>query len=152
MTRKQRRAVFVGLGVGILSVAVFLVLFALRDYTVGFHFPKDVVEKQIPADRRIRLGGLVAPGSVKRGEGLLVQFGITDMTQTISVTYDKSLPDLFRECQGVIVEGRLDGTGRFVADFVLAKHDENYMPPEVAKGIKDQSTCGSAAPKAEARK
>jgi cytochrome c-type biogenesis protein CcmE len=152
MTRRQRRATFIGLGVGVLCFAVFLVLFALRDSVVGFHFPKDVVEKQVPADRRIRLGGLVAPGSVKRGEGLIVQFGITDMVQTIPVTFDKILPDLFRECQGVIAEGKLDGAGRFVADTVLAKHDENYMPPEVAKGIKDQSTCGAASSKQEARK
>jgi cytochrome c-type biogenesis protein CcmE len=152
MTRRQRRATFIGLGVGILCFAVFLVLFALRDSVVGFHFPKDVVAKQIPTDRRIRLGGLVAAGSVKRGEGLIVEFGITDMVQTIPVRYDKILPDLFRECQGVIAEGKLDASGRFIADTVLAKHDENYMPPEVAKLIKDQSVCRSAAPKAEARK
>ncbi len=152
MTRRQRRATFIGLGVGILCLAVFLVLFALRDSVVGFHFPKDVVEKHIPPDRRIRLGGLVAPGSVKRGEGLIVNFGITDMVQTIPVTFDKILPDLFRECQGVIAEGKLDSSGRFVADTVLAKHDENYMPPEVAKGIKDQSACGTAVTKVEARK
>jgi cytochrome c-type biogenesis protein CcmE len=73
------------------------------------------------------------------------------MVQTIPVTYDKILPDLFRECQGVIAEGKLDGSGRFIADTVLAKHDENYMPPEVAKGIKDRSACGGTA-KAEASK
>jgi cytochrome c-type biogenesis protein CcmE len=138
MTRKQRRATFVGLGVGILSVAVFLVLFALRDYTVGFHFPKDIAAKRIPVDKRIRLGGVVAGGSVKRGEGLTVEFAITDNVKTIPVTYTGQLPDLFREGQGVVTEGKLDAGGRFVADFVLAKHDENYMPPEVAKMLKDQ--------------
>jgi cytochrome c-type biogenesis protein CcmE len=138
MTRKQRRALFVGLGVSILGVAVFLVLFALRDYTVGFHFPKDIAEKRIPADRRIRLGGVVAGGSIKRGEGLTVQFAVTDNVKTIPVTYTGQLPDLFREGQGVVTEGKLDAEGRFVADFVLAKHDENYMPPEVAKMLKEQ--------------
>jgi cytochrome c-type biogenesis protein CcmE len=153
MTRKQRRALFVGLGVGILGLAVFLVLIALRDYAVGFHFPKDIVEKRIPADKRIRLGGIVAGGSLKRGEGLTVQFAITDNVKTIPVTYTGQLPDLFREGQGVVTEGKLDGSGRFVADFVLAKHDENYMPPEVAKMLKDQGLWQhDGKPKAEAQK
>jgi cytochrome c-type biogenesis protein CcmE len=138
MTRRQRRATFIGLGVGVLGVAVFLVLFALRDSVVGFHFPKDVAEKQIPADRRIRLGGVVAAGSIKRGQSLTVEFGVTDNIKTITVTYTGILPDLFREGQGVVTEGKLDATGRFMADTVLAKHDENYMPPEIAKALKDQ--------------
>lgn len=146
MTRKQRRATFIGLGVGILGCAVFLVLFALRDYTVGFHFPKDIVAKQIPAGRRIRLGGIVADGSLKRGEGLTVQFAITDKVKTIPVSYTGILPDLFREGQGVVAEGKLDGDGRFVADFVLAKHDENYMPPEVAEMLKKQGIWRHAGP------
>jgi cytochrome c-type biogenesis protein CcmE len=138
MTRKQRRATFIGLAVGILGVAVFLVLFALRDTIVFFHTPKEVVEKQIPAGKRIRLGGLVADGSLKRGEGLTVTFAITDMAKTILVSYTGILPDLFREGQGVVAEGKLDASGRFQADTVLAKHDENYMPPEVAKALKAQ--------------
>jgi cytochrome c-type biogenesis protein CcmE len=138
MTRRQRRATFIGLAVGVLGVAVFLVLFALRDSVVGFHFPKDVADKQIPADRRIRLGGVVAAGSIKRGESLTVEFGVTDNIKTIAVTYTGILPDLFREGQGVVTEGKLDATGRFMADTVLAKHDENYMPPEIAKALKDQ--------------
>jgi cytochrome c-type biogenesis protein CcmE len=151
MSRRQRRATFIGLGVGVLCFAVFLVLFALRDSVVGFHFPKDIEANQVPAGRQIRLGGLVAAGSVKRGESLIVQFGITDMVKTIPVTYDKILPDLFRECQGVIAEGKLDASGRFIASNVLAKHDENYMPPEVAKVIKDQSECRGTQAKAEAQ-
>ena len=138
MTRKQRRATFIALGVGILGCAVFLVIYALRDYTVGFHSPNDVVEKQIPAGRRIRLGGLVADGSLKRGEGLTVQFAITDTVKTIPVSYTGILPDLFREGQGVIAEGKLDVSGRFLATYILAKHDENYMPPEVAKMLKQK--------------
>jgi cytochrome c-type biogenesis protein CcmE len=137
MTRRQRRATFIGLGIGILCFATFLVLFALRDSVVGFHLPKDVVAKQVPEGRRIRLGGLVAAGSVKR-DGLTVEFGITDTTATIPARYTGVLPDLFREGQGVVAEGRLDTAGRFIADTVLAKHDENYMPPEVAKALKEQ--------------
>jgi cytochrome c-type biogenesis protein CcmE len=135
MTRKQRRATFILLGVGILACAVFLVIYALRDYTVGFHSPSDVVQKQIPAGRRIRLGGLVAQGSLERGSGLTIQFAITDTVKTIAVSYSGALPDLFREGQGVIAEGKLDADGHFLASFVLAKHDENYMPPEVAKSL-----------------
>jgi cytochrome c-type biogenesis protein CcmE len=138
MTRKQRRAAIIAFGVGILGCAVFLVIYALRDYTVGFHSPNDVVEKQIPAGRRIRLGGLIADGSLKRGEGLTVQFAITDTVKTIPVRYTGILPDLFREGQGVIAEGKLDASGGFLATYILAKHDENYMPPEVAKMLKQK--------------
>jgi cytochrome c-type biogenesis protein CcmE len=105
---------------------------------VFFHTPSDVVEKKIAAGQRIRLGGLVADGSVKRGEGTRVAFAVTDTLKTIAVTYQGILPDLFREGQGVVAEGKLDPTGVFVADSVLAKHDENYMPPEVAKSLKDR--------------
>jgi cytochrome c-type biogenesis protein CcmE len=138
MTRKQRRATFIGLAVAILGLAVFLVLFALRDTIVFFHTPTEVVAKQIPPGQRIRLGGLVAAGSLKRGEGLTVGFAITDTAKTIPVTYTGILPDLFREGQGVVAEGKLAPDGRFLADSVLAKHDENYMPPEVAKALKQQ--------------
>lgn len=147
MTRKQRRATFIALGVGVLCVAVFLVMFALSDTIVFFHTPKDVVEKQIPAGKRIRLGGLVEQGSVKRGGGLDVEFAITDTTRSIPVRYKGILPDLFREGQGVVAEGKLDAGGHFVADTVLAKHDETYMPPEVAKALKDQGVWqGDAKP------
>ena len=138
MTRKQRRATFIALSVGILSAAVLLVAIALRDTIVFFHTPKEVTEKQIPAGKRIRLGGLVADGSVKRGAGTSIEFAITDTVKTISVSYTGLLPDLFREGQGVVAEGKLDPAGRFLADTVLAKHDENYMPPEVAKALKEQ--------------
>jgi cytochrome c-type biogenesis protein CcmE len=152
MTRKQRRAVFIGLGVAILGLAVALVLFALRDTIVFFHTPSEVTAKHIPPGRRIRLGGLVANGSLKRGAGLTVGFAITDTAQTIPVTYTGILPDLFREGQGVVAEGKLDDAGRFLADSVLAKHDENYMPPEVAKALKQQGLWQHAPPKEGARK
>jgi cytochrome c-type biogenesis protein CcmE len=138
MTRKQRRAAFIGLSIAILSAAVLLVAVALRDTIVFFHTPKEVAEKHIPAGKRIRLGGLVAEGSVKRGASTQIEFAITDTVKTIAVSYTGVLPDLFREGQGVVAEGQLDASGRFLADTVLAKHDENYMPPEVAKALKEQ--------------
>ena len=133
MTRKQRRGVLIGSGVAILTVAAILVMFALKDSVVFFHTPSDVTEKSIPAGQRIRLGGLVEQGSVKRGEGTAVSFTVTDTLKKIPVTYNGVLPDLFREGQGVVAEGALDGNGQFKADSVLAKHDENYMPKEVAR-------------------
>lgn len=138
MTRKQRRAVLILASVGILALSSLLVLFALRDSIVFFHTPSDVVEKGIAAGQRFRLGGLVAEGSVRRGEGSTVEFGVTDTLKTINVTYTGVLPDLFREGQGVVTEGRLDASGKFHADTVLAKHDENYMPPEVADALKEK--------------
>ncbi|HKD57501.1 MAG TPA: cytochrome c maturation protein CcmE [Hyphomicrobiaceae bacterium] len=138
MTRKQRRAVFIVLTVSVLALAVLLVAVALRDTIVFFLTPREVVERSIPPGKRIRLGGLVAEGSLKRGTGMQVEFAITDKTETIPVSYTGILPDLFREGQGVVAEGKLDGAGHFLADVVLAKHDENYMPPEVAKALKAQ--------------
>jgi len=153
MTRKQRRAVFILVSVGILALAVLLVTFALRDTIVFFHTPKDVAEKAIPAGKRFRLGGLVAEGSLKRGAGTAVEFTVTDTIKTIPVSYTGVLPDLFREGQGVVAEGKLDAAGHFLADTVLAKHDENYMPPEVAKALKEQGVWqGDAKPKDRASK
>ncbi len=136
MTRKQKRGVVIGAGVGLLAVAAILVMFALRDTVVFFKTPSDIVEKGVPTGERFRLGGLVADGSVVRGGGTKVQFAVTDTTNTINVSYEGILPDLFREGQGVVTEGKLDPGGLFVADTVLAKHDENYMPPEVADALK----------------
>lgn len=138
MTRKQRRSVLIGVCLGVLGLAVALVLFALEDSIVFFYSPSDVQEKQINPGQRFRLGGLVEDGSVKRGEGTTVTFAITDRARSIPVTYTGVLPDLFREGQGVITEGKLGADGIFSADNVLAKHDENYMPPEVAEALKKQ--------------
>ncbi len=136
MTRKQKRATLIGGGVLVLSLAAILTLFALRDTIVFFHTPSDVVEKHIAPGPRFRLGGLVAQGSVKRGEGTKIEFAVTDTLQQIPVHYQGVLPDLFREGQGVVAEGKLLPGGVFQADTVLAKHDENYMPPEVASALK----------------
>ncbi len=138
MTRKQRRLAFILSGLSILGVAVGLVLFALRDSLVFFYGPTEVVEKQITPGQRFRLGGLVADGSVVRGEGRFVKFVVTDNNTTLPVSFDGILPDLFREGQGVVAEGKLSAQGVFEADSVLAKHDETYMPPEVAEAIKKQ--------------
>ena len=135
MTRKQKRGVMIGSGVAILAVAAIMVLFALKDSIVFFHTPSDIVEKGVPAGQRIRLGGLVANGSVQRGQGTTVSFKATDTLKEIPVTFTGVLPDLFREGQGVVAEGALDGKGTFAADSVLAKHDENYMPAEVKKSL-----------------
>lgn len=138
MTRKQRRGVLIGLCVAVLAVAVGLVLFALEDNIVFFHSPSDVAEKKFTPGQRFRLGGLVAEGSVKRGEGTTVRFAITDTAKTVNVSFTGVLPDLFREGQGVVTEGKIEAGGLFVADNVLAKHDETYMPPEVAESLRKQ--------------
>ena len=138
MTRKQRRAVLIGTCLGVLALAVGLVLMALRDSIVFFYTPAEVAEKHLDTGQRFRLGGLVEDGSLKRGEGTTVSFVITDKRATLPVTYTGVLPDLFREGQGVIAEGMLTAGGVFHADSVLAKHDEKYMPPEVAKKLKEQ--------------
>jgi len=138
MTRKQRRLTVIAAGVGVFGVAVILMLFAVRDSIVFFNSPTDVVEKHIAPGTRIRLGGLVVPGSVTRGDNLAVRFELTDGSHAIPVTYRGILPDLFREGQGVVAEGFVDSAGLFEADNVLAKHDERYMPKEVADALKKQ--------------
>jgi cytochrome c-type biogenesis protein CcmE len=138
MTRKQRRAVLIGTCLTVLAVAVGLVLFAMRDSIVFFYSPSDVTAMKIGPGTRFRLGGLVETGSVVRGVGTTIRFTVTDRTKTLPVIYTGVLPDLFREGQGVVAEGMLEPGGVFRADYVLAKHDENYMPPEVAKKLKAQ--------------
>lgn len=136
MKPKHRRLSIYLLGLVVLGAAAALVLTALEDNIVFFHSPSDVASGKAPADRTFRLGGLVEVGSVQRGKGTEVRFAVTDMEHTIPVLYDGILPDLFREEQGVVSEGRLGEDGVFVATEVLAKHDENYMPPEVAEALK----------------
>lgn len=135
MKPKHKRLVFVGTGLALLAFAAFLVLSAMEDSVVFFHSPTEVVEGTANANRRIRLGGLVEVGSVEKGSGAQTRFRVTDLEATVPVTYTGVLPDLFREGQGVVVEGQLRN-GVFVADQVLAKHDETYMPPEVADALK----------------
>ena len=138
MTRKQRRLVLIGLSLGVLTLAAALVLSALRESIVFFHSPSDIAEKQVAPGSRIRLGGLVKPGSLVRGDNLLIRFAVTDGKSDIAVSFQGIVPDLFREGQGVVAEGRMEAGGTFKADNVLAKHDENYMPREVADALKKQ--------------
>lgn len=137
MTRKTRRLVVIASLGSVLAVAVGLVLFALQDSIVFFYGPSEVVEKKINPGARLRVGGLVKTGSVKRLDRQ-VDFIITDGNHEINVHYTGLLPDLFREGQGVVTEGRLEAGMHFAADSVLAKHDENYMPREVADTLKKQ--------------
>ena len=138
MTRKQRRLVLIGSSLGVLALAAALVLSALKDSIVFFNSPTDVAEKHVQPGSRIRLGGLVKEGSLQRGDNLAVRFEVTDGNRAIAVNYQGILPDLFREGQGVIAEGHIEPGGTFVADTVLAKHDENYMPREVVEALKKQ--------------
>jgi cytochrome c-type biogenesis protein CcmE len=138
MTRRQRRLVLIGSSLGVLALAAVLMLTALKDSIVFFNSPTDVVEKGVAPGTRIRLGGLVKPGTLQRGEELAVRFEVTDGKSAIAVAYRGILPDLFREGQGVVTEGAFDQAGLFKADSVLAKHDENYMPREVAERLKQQ--------------
>ena len=136
MKPKHKRLVFVGLGMCLLGLAAILVLTALEDSVVFFQTPSQVAEKHIAEDRRLRVGGLVEEGSVQRGTGAEVRFRVSDLVNTVAVSYHGILPDLFREGQGIVVEGRIRDDV-LVADQVLAKHDEKYMPPEVADALKE---------------
>jgi cytochrome c-type biogenesis protein CcmE len=138
MTRKQRRLTMIGGSLAVLAIAAALVLNALRDSIVFFSTPTMAAEKQVPVGKRFRLGGMVEAGSLVRGADLAVSFKVSDGNATVPVAYKGILPDLFREGQGVVTEGALDSAGVFKADTVLAKHDENYMPKEVADALKKQ--------------
>jgi cytochrome c-type biogenesis protein CcmE len=138
MTRKQRRLTLIGVAGCILAIALGLVLYAMNDTIVFFNSPADVQAKNVEPGTRFRLGGLVKEGSVQRGDNQQVAFEIMDGQGSIRVNYTGMLPDLFREGQGVIAEGSLENSGVFRADSVLAKHDENYMPREVADTLRRQ--------------
>lgn len=138
MTRKQKRLAVIAGALVFLGGATALTFYALGQRTSYFYMPSDLAEKPVEPGQRIRLGGLVEKGSIQRGQGTEVEFAVTDQEKTIKVVYNGLLPDLFREEQGVITEGAFDPAGMFVADSVLAKHDENYMPKEVADSLKEK--------------
>ena len=138
MTRKTRRLTLIGMAGGVLALALVLVLYAMSDTIVFFHAPADVAAKGVQPGTRFRLGGLVKEGSIKRGENQLITFEVVDAHGSLPVRYQGILPDLFREGQGVVAEGVLEPTGTFKADTVLARHDETYMPREVADALKRQ--------------
>jgi len=134
MKPRHRRAVLIIAGVAVVGVAAALILSAFRQNLVFFYTPSDIVANKVPANQTFRVGGLVESGSLKR-EGVRVTFRVTDTAQTITVSYDGILPDLFREGKGVVAEGKIDSGGMFHASEVLAKHDENYMPPDAAHAL-----------------
>lgn len=148
MKAKRKRLYLALGGLALLGVASALVLSAFEENLVFFFSPSDLQAKEVAPDQRLRLGGLVETGSVARAaDGVGVSFRVTDGAVSVRVTYDGILPDLFREGQGVVAEGSLVG-GVFQAREVLAKHDENYMPPEVADALKRAGQWqGGAAPK-----
>ncbi len=137
MTRKGRRMALISSALAVGGLALGLVLFAMRDTVVFFYGPTEAAEKAKPG-QRLRIGGLVELGSVQKAADKSVAFTVTDGTKTMAVTYNGLLPDLFREGQGVVTEGVLVSPGVFRADSVLAKHDEKYMPREVADALKKE--------------
>ena len=142
---RKQRLIWVSLIVVLSSAAIGLVAFALRDNINLFYPPSDVVAGKAPVDRNIRLGGMVVEGSIERSDtSLTTEFWVTDYEASVAVRYTGILPDLFDEGQGVVAEGRLDETGVLIASQVLAKHDENYMPPEASAALK-QAANGKAA-------
>lgn len=138
MTRKKRRLILIGSVLTVVALASGLVLWGLSGNIAFFNSPTDVVEQRVPPGQKFRLGGLVLEGSVERGADQIVHFTVTDGRTNLRVRYQGILPDLFREKQGVVTEGRLDESGLFRADTVLARHDENYMPREVADALRRQ--------------
>jgi cytochrome c-type biogenesis protein CcmE len=137
LTLRAKRFVWVAVGVATIAVAVALVLRAFNSNLVFFFTPTEVSQNKAPKDRTFRIGGLVTEGSVQRKpDGLTVAFTVTDTMQSIPVRYTGILPDLFKEGKGVVAQGKIGGDGVFTASEVLAKHDENYMPPEAAEALK----------------
>jgi cytochrome c-type biogenesis protein CcmE len=146
MKARHKRFGFLIVGLAVLGIAAFLVFRALDSNLSYFYSASEVVGNQAPANRVFRLGGMVVDGSLKRGDGLTVHFAVTDNASKVNVQYTGILPDLFAEGQGMIAQGKLNSEGVFIADEVLAKHDETYMPPEVADSMKPMKTSGEQKP------
>lgn len=149
MTPRRQRLLLVAAALVGVGIAVALALRAFQENLLYFYSPSQVSRGESPADKRFRVGGIVVPGSVLREAGTLtVRFRLTDTQHELPVTYTGILPDLFREGQGIVTHGRLEADGLFTADEVLAKHDENYMPPDVADSLKKAHEEGMARAKA----
>lgn len=140
MTRKSRRLAIISAAGATLTIAIGLILFALRDSIVFFYGPSELAAKAPPPGTRLRIGGLVKRGSLTHEGSSTVIFAVTDLKHDVEVSYTGLLPDLFREGQGVVAEGTVEGPSHFHADTVLAKHDERYMPKEVADKLKQEGT------------
>ena len=138
MTRKQKRLAVILGGLAVLGLAAGLVLYALSDTIVFFYTPSEIAQKHVVPGQRLRLGGLVEKGSWQKSQGTLNTFVVTDTIASIPVKYNGQVPDLFKEGQGVVAEGALDAGGTFMADTVLAKHDEKYMPKDLADKLKEK--------------
>lgn len=135
--KRKQKLLLIGLMLGAVSIAVGLTLFALSSNINLFYAPTQIVQGEAPLDREIRAGGMVVEGSVQRDpSSLKVRFAVTDYNEEVWINFEKILPDLFREGQGVVAVGRLNEQGELMASQVLARHDENYMPPEVAEALK----------------
>lgn len=146
MTPRQKRTAFIVAGLVLVAAAVGLVLFALKNNVSLYFTPTQVFNKEAPQGRSFRIGGLVEVGSVQREkDGLTVRFNITDTAQVMPVIYKGILPDLFKEGKGVVAQGKIEADNVFHADEVLAKHDENYMPPEAADALKKAEASKAAA-------
>ncbi len=152
MTRKKRRLALISAALAVLGLALGLILLALRDNIVFFYGPSELAQKAPHEGQRLRIGGLVKQGSLVREGGNTVRFAVTDTKQEVEVTYSGALPDLFREGQGVVAEGTLGRDKFFHADSILAKHDERYMPREVADALKKQGVWREGAEPASASK
>lgn len=144
MTSRQKRFSFIGLGVFVLAVATMLILNAFQSNLVFFFTPTQVANGEVPQGRSFRIGGMVEDGSLTReSDGLTVHFVVTDTAKRVPVTYKGILPDLFKEGKGAVAQGQLAVDGTFLASEVLAKHDENYMPPEAAEALAKAKASGT---------
>ncbi len=144
MKPRHKRFAFIGLGLVVLGIATVLVLNAFQSNLVFFFTPTQVVNGEVPEGRSFRIGGMVEDGSlVRENDGLTVRFIVTDTAKRVPVTYKGILPDLFKEGKGAVAQGKLIGDGTFVASEVLAKHDENYMPPEAAEAMAKAKASGA---------
>ena len=138
MTRKGRRLALIAAALGVVAAAVGLAFYALNDNIVFFYSPSEILQKNVQAGARLRVGGLVESGSVVKSAGDKLDFSITDGANQVKVSYEGLPPDLFREGQGIVAEGVLEAPGRLRAETILAKHDERYMPREVVEALKKQ--------------
>ena len=136
MKKRHRRIIFICVSLAALGLAAWLVLGAFRNNLVFFFSPTQIASKEAPVNKTFRIGGLVENGTLKRdNDGLTVRFTVTDTANSIPVVYKGILPDLFKEGRGCVAQGRVGGDGIFYADQIMAKHDENYMPPEAARAL-----------------
>ena len=138
MTRKQKRLSIILSSMILGGFAILLIVIAAKDNLLYFHSPSDIIAQSPEANKRIRMGGMVVENSIRKTETTVNYFAVTDYAETIEVEFNGILPDLFRECQGVVAEGVVNENNIFIADTVLAKHDESYMPPEVAESLKQE--------------